>query len=76
MMDACARRHNFTSYAMKLNEITPGLQDKLAPTDCRLRPDQKATENGEYDLVSHLSVTVMLTTSKYEMLLDKSLSST
>ena len=37
---------------MKLNELTPGLKEKLAPTDCRLRPDQRATENGEYDLVS------------------------
>lgn len=45
-------RHNLTSYAMKLNEVTPGLKEKLAPTDCRLRPDQRATEVGEYDLVS------------------------
>ena len=40
---------------MKLNELTPGLKEKLAPTDCRLRPDQRATENGEYDLVSMLA---------------------
>ena len=37
---------------MKLNELTPGLAEKLAPTDSRLRPDQRATENGEYDLVT------------------------
>lgn len=45
-------RHNLTSYAMKLNEVTPGLKEKLAPTDCRLRPDQRATEVGEYDLAN------------------------
>ena len=38
-----------TSWAIKLNEITPGLRENLAPTDCRLRPDQHATEVGQYD---------------------------
>ena len=37
---------------MKLNELTPGLADKIAPTDCRLRPDQRATEEGYYDKVA------------------------
>ena len=36
---------------MVLNEITPGLEAKLAPTDCRLRPDQHFLELGEYDKV-------------------------
>ena len=44
-------RYNFTSWAIQLNEITPGLERKLAPTDCRLRPDQHYTELGEYDKV-------------------------
>lgn len=39
-------RYNLTSFAIQLNELTPGLKDKLAPTDCRLRPDQSATEKG------------------------------
>lgn len=42
-------RYQLTSWAIKLNEITPGLREKLAPTDCRLRPDQHATEVGQYD---------------------------
>ncbi|KAK9801882.1 hypothetical protein WJX73_007191 [Symbiochloris irregularis] len=42
-------RYNLTSFAMKLNELTPGLGDHIAPTDCRLRPDQRATEQGLYD---------------------------
>ena len=37
---------------MALNELTPGLQDKVAPTDCRLRPDQHYMEVGEFDKVS------------------------
>ena len=46
-----SRRYNFTSWAIQLNEVTPGLEKKLAPTDCRLRPDQHYTELGEYDKV-------------------------
>ncbi len=45
-------RYNMTRFAMMLNEITPpGLERKLAPTDCRLRPDQHALEEGIYDQV-------------------------
>ena len=53
---SCGRgcRYNLTSFAMKLNEVTPGLEGKLAPTDCRLRPDQRATELGQYDKVISL----------------------
>ncbi|XP_050151175.1 oxysterol-binding protein-related protein 2A-like isoform X6 [Malus sylvestris] len=42
-------RYNLTSFAMTLNELTPGLQEKLPPTDSRLRPDQRHLENGEYE---------------------------
>ncbi|CAK9173191.1 unnamed protein product [Ilex paraguariensis] len=42
-------RYNLTSFAITLNELTPGLQEKLPPTDSRLRPDQRYLENGEYD---------------------------
>lgn len=44
-------RYNLTGWAIKLNELTDGLEGKLAPTDCRLRPDQRATELGNYDEV-------------------------
>ncbi len=41
-----------TRFATMLNEITPpGLERKVAPTDCRLRPDQHALEEGIYDQV-------------------------
>ena len=46
-------RYNLTQWAIQLNEITPGLKEKLAPTDCRLRPDQHHLELGEYDQVRH-----------------------
>lgn len=42
-------RYNLTSFAIKLNELTPGLKEKLPPTDSRLRPDQRHLENGEYE---------------------------
>ncbi|XVE57690.1 hypothetical protein DITRI_Ditri04bG0109900 [Diplodiscus trichospermus] len=42
-------RYNLTSFAITLNELTTGLQEKLPPTDSRLRPDQRHLENGEYD---------------------------
>lgn len=37
--------------SIKLNELTPGLEAKVAPTDCRLRPDQYCLELGQYDQV-------------------------
>lgn len=42
-------RYNLTSFAITLNELTPGLQERLPPTDSRLRPDQRHLENGDYD---------------------------
>ena len=45
------RRYNLTGWAIKLNEVTPGLEERLAPTDCRLRPDQHFLELGQYDQV-------------------------
>ncbi|KAK6138687.1 hypothetical protein DH2020_027577 [Rehmannia glutinosa] len=42
-------RYNLTSFAITMNELTPGLKEKLPPTDSRLRPDQRHLENGEFD---------------------------
>ncbi|XP_006355481.1 oxysterol-binding protein-related protein 2A isoform X1 [Solanum tuberosum] len=42
-------RYNLSSFAITLNELTPGLKEMLPPTDSRLRPDQRHLENGEYD---------------------------
>lgn len=42
-------RYNLTAFSIKLNELTPGLEGRVAPTDCRLRPDQHCLELGMYD---------------------------
>ncbi|CCH59005.1 hypothetical protein TBLA_0B01620 [Henningerozyma blattae CBS 6284] len=43
---------NLTSYAISLNNINENLKQWIAPTDSRLRPDQRAMEDGEYDLAA------------------------
>lgn len=40
---------NLTSYAISLNAPQPRLMDWIGPTDTRLRPDQRAMEDGRYD---------------------------
>lgn len=45
-------RYNLTPFAISLNELTPGLQQILPPTDSRLRPDQRHLESGEYELAN------------------------
>ena len=44
-----AKRYGFTSFASSLNEITSLEKGKLPPTDSRLRPDQRAAEDGDID---------------------------
>ncbi|CAL9100603.1 unnamed protein product [Musa textilis] len=45
-------RYNLTRFAMTMNELTPGLKEKLPPTDSRLRPDQRCLENGEFEMAN------------------------
>ncbi|XP_059433410.1 oxysterol-binding protein-related protein 1C-like isoform X1 [Corylus avellana] len=45
-------RYNLTRFAITLNELTHGLEEKLPPTDSRLRPDQRCLENGEYEMAN------------------------
>ncbi|KAK9095983.1 hypothetical protein Sjap_021480 [Stephania japonica] len=45
-------RYNFTRFTTTLNELTPGLKEKLPPTDSRLRPDQRHLENGEFEMAN------------------------
>lgn len=47
----CNCRYSMTKFAVSLNELTPGLEERIAPTDSRLRPDQRALEDGVYDQV-------------------------
>lgn len=46
--------YGFTSFAAALNQITSIEEDKLPPTDSRLRPDQQALERNEVDRAEQL----------------------
>ncbi|EJT98917.1 Oxysterol-binding protein [Dacryopinax primogenitus] len=41
--------YGFTTFAMQLNELLPSNRAFLPPTDSRLRPDQRALEEGRVD---------------------------
>ena len=43
---------NLTPFVVTLNAIPDGLRPHVAPTDTRLRPDQRAMEDGEYDFAA------------------------
>ena len=49
LLPDAAKRYGFTTFAASLNEITPIEKGKLPPTDSRLRPDQRAAEDGDFD---------------------------
>ncbi|XP_060797196.1 oxysterol-binding protein-related protein 1 isoform X2 [Neoarius graeffei] len=44
--------YSFTSFAMQLNELDEEIRAVIPKTDCRLRPDIRAMENGNIDLAS------------------------
>ncbi|KPJ20577.1 Oxysterol-binding protein-related protein 6 [Papilio xuthus] len=46
--------YGFTRFAMELNELEPGMKDVLPHTDTRLRPDQRALEEGDVDRAEQL----------------------
>lgn len=48
--------YNFSSFAMTLNELTPKMAKTICPTDSRLRPDQRAMEEGSFEAASLLKV--------------------
>ncbi|XP_062868500.1 oxysterol-binding protein-related protein 1 isoform X2 [Trichomycterus rosablanca] len=47
-----AQMYSFTTFAMQLNEVDQEIQAVIPKTDCRLRPDIRAMENGDIDLAS------------------------
>lgn len=49
LIDGYAKRFGFTEFAASLNEITEVEDGLMAPTDTRLRPDQRMYENGDCD---------------------------
>ncbi|MGH0145580.1 UNVERIFIED_CONTAM: hypothetical protein FKN15_042436 [Acipenser sinensis] len=44
--------YSFTTFAMHLNESDQEMESVIPKTDCRLRPDIRAMENGDIDLAS------------------------
>lgn len=54
MPDHAEEYYGFTYFAMSLNEITKDIEGKLPPTDSRLRPDQRAFEEGNVDKAEEL----------------------
>lgn len=50
--------YGFTSFAITLNEVTPDLEGVLPSTDSRLRPDQRAMEEGRIDEADELKIQV------------------
>uniref|UniRef100_A0A3Q1AJS5 Oxysterol-binding protein n=1 Tax=Amphiprion ocellaris TaxID=80972 RepID=A0A3Q1AJS5_AMPOC len=47
-----AQMYSFTSFAMQLNELHKEMEGVIPQTDCRLRPDIRAMENGDIDFAS------------------------
>ncbi|XP_034532018.1 oxysterol-binding protein-related protein 1 isoform X2 [Notolabrus celidotus] len=47
-----AQMYSFTSFAMQLNELRQDMEGLIPQTDCRLRPDIRAMENGDIDMAS------------------------
>jgi hypothetical protein len=43
---------NLTPFGLTLNALPDALRPHIPPTDTRLRPDQRAMEDGEYDLAA------------------------
>lgn len=52
------KHYGLTTFAASLNEITPIEKDKLPITDSRLRPDQRALEEGDLDRAEELKAQV------------------
>ncbi|KAG6237842.1 hypothetical protein E4U25_002331 [Claviceps purpurea] len=49
LVDNATQTYGMTMFAATLNEITDIEKGKMAPTDCRLRPDQRYAEQGDLD---------------------------
>jgi oxysterol-binding protein-related protein 3/6/7 len=54
LVNNAAKHYGMTSFAATLNEITEIEDNKLSPTDSRLRPDQRALEQGDHEEAEEL----------------------
>lgn len=46
------KQYGMTHHSLQLNYLPNWLRGKLPPTDSRFRPDQRALENGDFELAS------------------------
>lgn len=56
LVPQCEKKYGFTKFTANLNDITEIEQDKMPPTDSRLRPDLRLYENGETDQAENLKL--------------------
>ena len=49
LVDKAEKHYGLTTFAASLNQVTSTEQGRIAPTDSRLRPDQRALEDGDLD---------------------------
>jgi hypothetical protein len=56
LVPSAPKHYGLTSFAATLNEITPIEDSHLPPTDSRLRPDQRALEDGDLDRAEEVKV--------------------
>lgn len=56
LVPSAAKHYGLTAFAAALNEITPIEEGHLPPTDSRLRPDQRALEEGDLDKAEEVKV--------------------
>jgi oxysterol-binding protein-related protein 3/6/7 len=54
LVENATKHYGMTSFAATLNEITEIEDGKLPPTDSRLRPDQRALEQGDHEQAEQL----------------------
>ncbi|KAJ4157389.1 Oxysterol-binding protein 3 [Fusarium falciforme] len=58
LVENANQTYGLTTFAASLNEITEIEKGKLPPTDCRLRPDQRAYEQGKVDDAEEMKQTL------------------
>ncbi|KAJ5124685.1 uncharacterized protein N7515_008510 [Penicillium bovifimosum] len=56
LVPSAPKHYGLTAFAAALNEITPIEENRLPPTDSRLRPDQRALEDGDLDRAEEVKV--------------------
>ncbi|KAJ5667980.1 uncharacterized protein N7477_006550 [Penicillium maclennaniae] len=56
LVPSAPKHYGLTAFAAELNEITPIEDSHLPPTDSRLRPDQRALEDGDLDRAEEVKV--------------------